>query len=711
MMIRICNRYNRHIFCTCLSLVSALYLLCLPTYGTNAPPRAPDKFLYEISVNNGSNDKDNLAITETPVINSPVCNGASSISGTINEADGTIIAVYKNEAFIGFTTVSANAWTLTGISTTLISGNSITAYARASGKEVSVRSTAVTVSTPVTATIIGSTETCQNSPEPIITFTGFYGIPPFTFMYSINGKPPVSVTSITGNSAIVTAPTHSPDTITYTLLSVTEASISACSNIAEGKAVITVRTNVGITSVTAESSPICSTATTTLTAHGVTGSNAQITWWTGAGGTGTRLGTGPILNNAAPGTYYANVTGDCGISAEASVIVEHIVLNPGSINTNGGNYCVGGNARIGGTSPPYGGASGGIKPYTYQWETSYNPGRGCNPTPSVASGKNDTTSYDPPEFTLPGTYCYRRKVTDACGTIAYTNHAQFNVYPDPVPQTIVPNPISESVCAGTDVSAIFEGGTGGITSLVRDAYTITLPVIGPMDYTPGSAISTAGYAEGAIISMMTRRIHPPGVNGCQSPYNLHQWTVRKTPGIYNMTGGGSYCSGGSGVDVGLDGSEGNTIYQLYRDGVTTGVPLAGTGSSLSFGRQTIPGIYSVRARNTATLCIQNMTGAIPITVSPLSIPKITGAPLVCENTTNQVYTTENGMTGYIWTISSGGTITAGPGTHEVTVTWNTVGNQTLTVSYINGDGCLAENPSTILVKVSPLPVTSPIYHN
>jgi len=74
-----------------------------------------------------------------------------------------------------------------------------------------------------------------------------------------------------------------------------------------------------IVSATAAASPICLGATTTLTANGVTGTNAVVNWYTTSGGIGTSLGTGFTLS-AGPGTYYAYVTGDCG-NAQASVTV------------------------------------------------------------------------------------------------------------------------------------------------------------------------------------------------------------------------------------------------------------------------------------------------------------------------------------------------------------------------------------------------------
>jgi len=46
-----------------------------------------------------------------------------------------------------------------------------------------------------------------------------------------------------------------------------------------------------------------------------------------------------------------------------------------------------------------------------------------------------------------------------------------------------------------------------------------------------------------------------------------------------------------------------------------------------------------------------------------------------------IYTTQAGMTNYLWTVSAGGTITAGGSTidNTVTVTWTTTGAQTVSV--------------------------------
>ena len=83
-------------------------------------------------------------------------------------------------------------------------------------------------------------------------------------------------------------------------------------------------TNASITSVTADMSAVCRGSTTTLTANGVSGTNATVNWYNQPNGGGSLLGTGTTLSNVGAGTYYALVTANCGTPAEASVTVAAI---------------------------------------------------------------------------------------------------------------------------------------------------------------------------------------------------------------------------------------------------------------------------------------------------------------------------------------------------------------------------------------------------
>jgi hypothetical protein len=109
------------------------------------------------------------AVAATPIISYPICSGATNISGTSSEADGTIIEIFKGGVSLGTTTVSGGTWTITGLAA-LTGGNVITATASATNKCLSSISTAVIVgevpSAPVTTgglICIGSTATLSAS--------------------------------------------------------------------------------------------------------------------------------------------------------------------------------------------------------------------------------------------------------------------------------------------------------------------------------------------------------------------------------------------------------------------------------------------------------------------------------------------------------------------------------------------------------------------
>ena len=62
-------------------------------------------------------------------------------------------------------------------------------------------------------------------------------------------------------------------------------------------------------------------------------------------------------------------------------------------------------------------------------------------------------------------------------------------------------------------------------------------------------------------------------------------TMNPVPLVQTVTGGGSYCSDGAGMPVGLAGSELNVNYQLRLNGSNTGSPVPGTGNSITFGNR------------------------------------------------------------------------------------------------------------------------------
>ncbi len=99
-----------------------------------------------------------------------------------------------------------------------------------------------------------------------------------------------------------------------------------------------------------------------------------------------------------------------------------------------------------------------------------------------------------------------------------------------------------------------------------------------------------------------------------------------TPTAFNVTGGGGYCSGGSGVSIGLDGSQSNVNYQLFLNVSTpVGSSVPGTGSPISFGTNiTAAGTYTVTATTATGGCTNSMTGNATVTINPLPVASVTG---------------------------------------------------------------------------------------
>ncbi|WP_278011493.1 T9SS sorting signal type C domain-containing protein [Flavobacterium gyeonganense] len=87
------------------------------------------------------------------------------------------------------------------------------------------------------------------------------------------------------------------------------------------------------------------------------------------------------------------------------------------------------------------------------------------------------------------------------------------------------------------------------------------------------------------------------------------------PVAYNMTGT-SICEGNS-TTIGVSNSQIGVNYQLYRNGsIAVGSALAGTGSPISFGIQTVTGIYTAVARAGTTGCTTPMNGSVSINPNP-----------------------------------------------------------------------------------------------
>ena len=178
-------------------------------------------------------------------------------------------------------------------------------------------------------------------------------------------------------------------------------------------------------------------------------------------------------------------------------------------------------------------------------------------------------------------------------------------------------------------------------------------------------------------------------------FNNGQISSKPLPLAFNVSGGGSYCVGGNGVVVALDGSETGIDYALFVDGNPTGTVLSGTGSALSFGNQLAAGVYTVMAENVTTGCTNTMNGNAIIIVDPLPIVSYVSLPdAVCANDTAIVLA--GGM--------PAGGIYSGPGVNAGVLNPSSLGTgiYTITYTYTDTNGCI--NSATDDITVNPVPV-------
>ncbi|SFH24250.1 Ig-like domain-containing protein [Pontibacter chinhatensis] len=329
---------------------------------------------------------------------------------------------------------------------------------------------------------------------------------------------------------------------------------------------------------------------------------------------------------------------------------------------------------------------------SYQWTINDNPVPGATgPTFTTSTLQNgDRVAV---RFTAAGS---------PCGTATSNNSITMVVV---VPQTVT----AGNYCAGTTGASVTIGSsqTGVSYQLVQIAANGTTTNIGNPVAGTGRSISFTNQTAGtySVIPIAAR----PGACGM-----FNQVTINETPlpTAFNVTGGGRFCTNGSGVPIGLSGSQVGVNYQLRRSvngGAATnvGIPVAGTGAAISFGNQTVAGTYTVEATSvvdeSTAACSQGMTGSATVIVDPL--PTVTvNSPTTCENAPVTVNAVPSGGTGpytYTWTVPAGWS-----GPVPTTASFQTAVAGIYTVRVTDSRDCASSAAATSTVTVNPRPTVS-----
>ena len=318
------------------------------------------------------------------------------------------------------------------------------------------------------------------------------------------------------------------------------------------------------------------------------------------------------------------------------------------------------------------------------------------------------------QITTDGTFHFELNIqigTPTGGTenYVYSNPTGVELTIPSLIQTFLPVPTAPSVniTAPSNNSTFTVGTTVDITASASDLDGTITKVEFFVDGTsigidfsiPYTATYTGLTAASHVIT--AKATDNEGLFTMSTPVNFS--LSNAAPTTFAVTGGGSYCQGSTGLPVGLAGSQTGIIYTLFKNTIAQTPTVSGTGSAITFGNQLV-GTYTVSGTD-GTVTIP-MSGNAVNTEVQLPMPTITGLADICDLLTSHVYTTQAGMTNYLWSVSSGGTITSGTGTNVINVTWNTIGFETVSVSYANATGCSPIEPTFFNVNVSTQPTSA-----
>jgi len=343
---------------------------------------------------------------------------------------------------------------------------------------------------------------------------------------------------------------------------------------------------------------------------------------------------------------------------------------------------------------------------SFEYGTTTAYGNTAAGTPASVSGTTVTPVSSDLSGLLPlTTYHYR-----AVGTIGlfkfYGSDLTFTTTAPP--PSVVTN--TATPVGNTDATLNGTVNANGASSTVTFEYGLTTAYGQTVNATPntvtGSSVTPVSAAISGLTVNTTYHFRVKAVSSGGTSYGLDKTLLTgcSAPAAAgSITGNNSVCQNTTGVVYSVAPILNATTYVWT---LPTGASItAGDGTNsikVSFSTSAVSGNVTVKGSSS---CGDGTPSSLAVTVNPLPVPSLSAGPTsVCAGTTGVVYQTQSGMTGYTWSISSGGIITAGTGTNSITVNWNTVGPQTLSLNYTNGSGCTAASPQIFNITVAARPV-------
>jgi hypothetical protein len=364
---------------------------------------------------------------------------------------------------------------------------------------------------------------------------------------------------------------------------------------------------------------------------------------TASGGSGYQWSNGStssMITVTAGGTYIVTVTSASGCTDDESLAVTVNPTSEAQIVPGGPTiFCTGGSVELT--------ASGGTG---YVW--------------SNAATTSQVTVTSEGNYTVTVTNTFGCSDTETIGVTV-----------NPRPQAVITPDGPTTFCQGGSVALVATGGAG-------------------YAWSNGSTMATIAVTVGGRYSVTVTN-----TDGCSDSESIDV-AINPLPAAYQVTGGGTYCQNGSGVVVGLSGSQTGIGYTLMPGGIV----ISGSGLAISFGLQP-PGTYTVTAINTETNCTNTMSGSAIVIITPAPLLVINNPAATCAPGTVNLTSPE---------ITAGSTLYGSELTYWLnegaTIAMTTPAIAGAGIYYIKATtsaGCSDIKPVTVTVNPKPLLVTHP----
>jgi len=406
---------------------------------------------------------------------------------------------------------------------------------------------------------------------------------------------------------------------------------------------------------------------------------------------GPMAGTGSALNfgmQTAGGTYMVvatNATTMCNNNMTGSVVVNIDPLPTPYNVTGGGLYCAGGT----GVHVMLSGSDVG---------TQYQLTNGGSPVSAPIAGTGFGLDFG--LQVAPGLYSITatNTLTGCVGSMS----GSVTVGTNTLPTAYTVTGFGSSYCAGgAGVDIGLSGSDLGIDYQLYNGMT----AVGGVMHGTGLALDM-GYqtATGTytVVAINTTTACTANMTGSATII------INPLPAAFTVTGGGSFCTGGNGVNVGLSGSNAGVSYQLYNGIAPVGSAMTGTGFAINFGLQTAPGSYTVKATNVATTCMNTMSGSAAVVANPLPASyTVTGGGNYCTGGTGVHVGLSGSVLGTNYQLVRNGSNTGSvvPGTgFALDFGLQTIAGTYTVVAILPVTSCNATMSGSAVVNVSAAPV-------